>query len=128
MTMRILIVDDYPTTAEISSAYFEALGHECRSATSGTEALEVAAIFDPHVVILDIGLPDLSGYDVARALRARANGRRLHLAAVTGWGTSHDRVRAFEAGFDQHILKPADGAKLRSILAAAVSSAAPDRA
>ena len=126
--MKILVVDDYPSTAEVTSLYLTALGHECRTAGTAAEALEVAAAFDPQIVILDIGLPDQSGYDVARALRARAGGRRLHLAAVTGWGTSHDRVRAFESGFDQHILKPADGAKLQSIVAAALSAAASDRA
>jgi CheY-like chemotaxis protein len=126
MGMRILVVDDYPSTAEVACLYLQGLGHECRAAGTAAEALEVAAAFDPEIVILDIGLPDQSGYEVARTLRARAGGRRLHLAAVTGWGAPHDRVRAFEAGFDQHILKPADGPKLRSIIAAALIVAASD--
>jgi CheY-like chemotaxis protein len=93
-------------------------GHECRAARSGQEALEVADEFIPEVVILDIGMPDISGYDVARELRARANaqGRRLHLVALTGWGQPADRTRAFDAGFDQHVIKPADAAKLKQII------------
>ena len=121
---RVLVVDDYPDAAEIACLYIRMLGHECRAACTGTQALEEAAVFDPDIVILDIGLPDISGYDVARTLRRRAGNRPLHLAAVTGWGQSSDRVRAFEAGFDQHILKPADSAKLKSILDAAATSPA----
>lgn len=116
---RVLVVDDYPDSAETSSLLLTILGHECRIAHSGSSALDQAAAFDPHIVILDIGLPDMSGYEVARQLRARSNGRRVHLAAVTGWGMPADQLRAFEAGFDQHVLKPTDSAKLKGILAVA---------
>ncbi len=93
-------------------------GHECRAAHSGQQALECANEFSPDVVILDIGMPDISGYDVARELRERASaqGRRLHLVALTGWGQPADRTRAFDAGFDQHVVKPADAVKLKQII------------
>jgi len=117
--MRVLVVDDYPDAAETACLLIGMLGHDCRAANSGNEALEEAARFDPEIVILDIGLPDMTGYEVARLLRERANGKPLHLAAVTGWGQPADRVRAYAAGFDQHILKPADAEKLKSILTAA---------
>lgn len=112
---RVLIVDDYPDAADIASTLLAMLGQTCRTATSGRDALVVASAFQPDLVILDIGLPDISGYDVARELRNTLSGP-LFIAAVTGWGTSEDRVRAFAAGFDHHVLKPADGAKLREIL------------
>jgi CheY-like chemotaxis protein len=113
---RVLVVDDYPDAAEVACTLLEILGHDARHATSGSAAIEEAARFDPTIVILDIGLPDVSGYEVARTLRARARGRSLHLTAVTGWGQPADRVRAFAAGFDNFVLKPTDGAKLQQIV------------
>jgi two-component system, OmpR family, response regulator len=119
---RVLVVDDYPDAAEIACLLLESLGHECRAATTGAGALAEAERFDPQIVILDIGLPDISGYDVARELRRRC-GAGIYLAAVTGWGQPADRVRAFAAGFDLHVLKPADGMKLRGIISAALDRA-----
>jgi DNA-binding response OmpR family regulator len=120
--VRVLIVDDYPDSAEISAMLLELFGHECRTAATGRDALAQAATFDPDIVILDIGLPDISGYDVARSLRARARDRPLYIAAVTGWGQPEDRVRALAAGFDLHMLKPTDGAKIQKILTLAVEA------
>lgn len=116
---RVLVVDDYPDAAEISCTLIEMMGHECRTAVSGAQALDEARSFQPDIAILDIGLPDLSGYELARALRSDAAGRPLYLAAMTGWGQPEDRARAFAAGFDTHVLKPADAQKLREILKAA---------
>jgi DNA-binding response OmpR family regulator len=113
---RVLVVDDYPDSAEIACTLLGILGHESRLATSGRAAIEEAARFEPDIVILDIGLPDVSGYEVARTLRARATGRPMHLTALTGWGQAADRMRAFAAGFDQFVLKPTDAAKLRAIV------------
>ncbi len=113
---RVLLVDDYPDAAEVASMLLTIYGHECRIAHCGHEALRVADEFDPQIVVLDISLPDVSGYDVARELRRRWGGRPLHLAAVTGWGQPKDRARAFDAGFDQHLVKPTDAAKLKSII------------
>ncbi len=116
---RVLVVDDYPDAAEISCTLISIMGHECRIALSGAQAIEVARSFQPDIAILDIGLPDLSGYEVARKLRVLMNGRPLYLAAMTGWGQHEDRTRAFAAGFDRHVLKPADAQKLREIVQSA---------
>jgi CheY-like chemotaxis protein len=113
---RVLVVDDYPDSAEAASLLLTLHGYECRTATTGQEALDQAAEFDPDIVILDIGLPDITGYEVARTLRARAGPRSLYLAAVTGWGQPEDRAKAFAAGFDYHITKPADLQKLSLIV------------
>jgi CheY-like chemotaxis protein len=118
--VRVLVVDDYPDAAEVSAMLLELFGHDCRTAMTGEDALVQAAAFDPDIVILDIGLPDISGYDVARTLRAQHRDRPLYLAAVTGWGQPEDRVRALAAGFDVHVLKPTDGPKIQSILSLAV--------
>lgn len=114
--LRVLIVDDYPDSADAASLLLMLHGHDCRTATTGQGALDEAATFDPDVVILDIGLPDITGYEVARALRAREHGRPLYLAAVTGAGLPEDRAKAFAAGFDYHITKPADLKKLSLIV------------
>ena len=115
---RVLIVDDYPDAAEATCMLFTRLGHLCRCAISGEHALDEAKVFLPDIVILDIGLPDLSGYDVARTLRQR-HGAGIYLAALTGWGQPEDRRRAIDAGFDQHIVKPATAQVLCELIAAA---------
>ena len=117
--MRVLVVDDYPGAAEISCMLLEILGHEARHVLTGRDALACAAQFFPDVVILDIGLPDISGYDVARALRESPQGKDVYIAALTGWGQPEDRGRAVAAGIDQHFTKPASADKLRLMLAAA---------
>jgi CheY-like chemotaxis protein len=113
---RVLVVDDYPDAAESACMLLGLLGHDCRAATCGEEALMEAARFEPDIAILDIGLPDLSGFELARELRKQSGGRPLYLAAVTGWGQPEDRIRAFTAGFNHHVLKPADQSKLKTIL------------
>ncbi len=114
---RVLIVDDYPDAAEIACTLLGHLGHECRAASCAREALEEASRFDPDIALLDLGLPDVSGYDLARELRELAHGRPLYLAAISGW--PEDRERTRKAGFDQYVLKPADSYKLRDVLARA---------
>jgi len=114
--LRVLIVDDYPDSAETACALLAMLGHDCRFATSGTAALAEASEFQPDVAILDISLPDLSGFEVARELRQRYAGRPLFLAALTGWGQPSDRAKALAAGFDHHVLKPASRDKLATIV------------
>jgi DNA-binding response OmpR family regulator len=118
--MRVLVVDDFQDAAMVTQMLLELQGHDCRMATCGSEALTVADSFDPEVVILDIGLPDLSGFEVARTLRARWAGRPLYIAAVTGWGDPATRKRATESGFDVHVVKPTDGEKLSAILRSAM--------
>jgi CheY-like chemotaxis protein len=113
---RVLVVDDYPDSAETTCTLLAMLGHECRFAICGKDALLEAATFEPDVAILDLGLPDVSGFELAAALRAQLSGKPLYLAAVTGWGQPEDRARAFAAGFDAHFLKPADRRTLAAIL------------
>lgn len=113
---RVLVVDDYPDAAASTAMLLTLLGHTCEIACTGQQALERAAQFDPEIVLLDIGLPDISGYEVARALRARWGDEPHYLVAVTGWGQVEDRIRALAAGFDQHVLKPTDAATLQHIL------------
>jgi CheY-like chemotaxis protein len=109
---RVLVVDDHPGTAEIVSLLLTQLGYCCRSVETGAGAIDEATMFQPDVVVLDIGLPDLSGYEVAPMLR-QLLGLQVYLIALTGWGQPEDRVRAFSSGFDRHILKPASAATLR---------------
>jgi DNA-binding response OmpR family regulator len=113
---RVLVVDDYPDAADSACMLLAMLGHDCRSATSARDALVEAAQFEPDVAILDIGLPDLSGFDLARELRRRFPDREIFLAAVTGWGQPEDRIKAIAAGFNHHVLKPADREKLMAIM------------
>ena len=116
MGYRILVVDDHPDAAEIACMLLESFGHDCRAAVTGGDGLREAIGFEPEVAILDIGLPDISGYEVARQLRARY-GAAIYLVAVTGWGQPEDQERALAAGFDRHVLKPATAAMLVDVLA-----------
>ena len=103
---RVLIADDNHDTAEMASMLLEMLGHETRVAHDGVEALEVAEQFEPEVVLLDIGMPRLNGYDVCRKLRERSFGKRALIVACSGWGQEEDRNKSRAAGFDQHLVKP----------------------
>jgi two-component system, OmpR family, response regulator len=116
MGHRVLVVDDFPDAARAAAMLLRLLGHEVATAHSGRDALAVAESFQPDIVILDVGLPDLSGYDVARELRQRQRTPHVHIAALTGWGQPSDRIHALAAGFDQHVLKPADATKLKAII------------
>jgi PAS domain S-box-containing protein len=113
---RILVVDDNVDTTEMLSLLLAIHGHEARVAHSGHAALRVADETRPDVVLLDLGLPDLDGCDVARQLRARPFGQHLLLVAVTGWGGDEDRLRTRQAGFDAHLLKPVLWEQLEPLL------------
>ena len=113
---RVLVVDDYPDTADVVRTLVELLGHDARIASSGRAALAMAYEFDPTVIILDIGLSDMNGCEVARTLRARRGGDRLVIAALSGWSEPERRRAAIAAGCDQYIVKPANRAKVRAIL------------
>jgi CheY-like chemotaxis protein len=92
-------------------------GHEVHAAYNGPTALEAVQSFRPEIVLLDIGLPGMSGYDVARRLRAEPSLKGLVIAALTGYGQDSDRQRSFEAGFDYHLTKPPDPSLLQTLLA-----------
>jgi CheY-like chemotaxis protein len=94
----------------------ELLGHQARTAYDGEQALTVAAEYRPDVMLLDIGLPRLDGYQVARRVRAEPWGRGLLLVAMTGWGQDEDKRRAAEAGFDHHLTKPVDPTAIEKLL------------
>jgi len=112
---RILVVDDHRDTAETTCQLLRALGHECQAAISGVSGLEAAAFLKPDIALLDIGLPDLSGYEVARRLR-ETQPHHLFLAAITGWDQAQDSRDAIAAGFDSHVIKPAGADVIRGLL------------
>jgi PAS domain S-box-containing protein len=120
---RVLIVDDNDDAAVTLQLLLTSLGHETSIARNGLEALERAPEFRPDVVLLDIGLPGLDGYEVARRLRAQDTQRMVRLVAVTGWGQPADRAKAQEAGFDLHLVKPVGPEDLEKALAAPAGAA-----
>jgi PAS domain S-box-containing protein len=115
--MRILVVDDNLDAAETLIMALELCGFEARQAHTAMEGLQLAAGFEPQVALLDIGLPDLNGYELARRLRLGAGGEAMFLIAVTGWGQDADKRLALEAGFDHHLTKPIDLTRLHETLA-----------
>ncbi|MFL6604006.1 MAG: response regulator [Steroidobacteraceae bacterium] len=113
---RILVADDNSDALESLATLLELGGHEVFSAGNGALALEAAERNLPEVALLDIGMPKLDGYEVARRIRAQPWGRRITLVALTGWGQDSDRRRSGEAGFDSHLVKPLDLDKLTELL------------
>jgi CheY-like chemotaxis protein len=114
---RVLVVDDNQDSAESLAALLEVLGHDVHAAHDGRQALELASRLAPDVVLLDIGMPGMSGHEVARRLRADTGLRNTVLIALTGYGTDEDRRASREAGFDGHVVKPIDFDALERILA-----------
>lgn len=114
---RILVVDDNKDAAASLSTLLSLLGHEVRVAYTGPESLHVAVLQIPEIVILDIGLPGMDGFQVARLMRQRPELAHTYLIAVTGYGSEEDRLRSQEAGFDAHVVKPADITKLQQMFA-----------
>ncbi len=114
---RILVVDDNHDSACSLALMLEVRGHETRTAHDGHEALKLAEAFRPHAILMDLGMPRLNGYQTCQRIREHAWGREPCLVAVTGWGQDQDRSRSREAGFDHHLVKPVDPAKLEEILA-----------
>jgi CheY-like chemotaxis protein len=114
--LRVLIVDDNVDAAESLSVLLQIGGHAARIANDGYRALLLAQEFGPQIIFLDIGMPGMNGYDVARRLRQLPGMAHVTLVAVTGWGAENDRARAREAGFDQHLTKPAALSDVTAIL------------
>ena len=93
------------------------MGNETKTAHDGLEALDVAAVYRPDLILLDIGMPRLNGYDTAKQIRNQSWGKRIVLVALTGWGQDEDRRRSQDAGFDSHMVKPIEPAVLEKLLA-----------
>jgi CheY-like chemotaxis protein len=104
----VLVVDDNVDSAESLSQVMQILGYPVAVAHDGVEAVEMAQTWRPAVVLMDIGMPRMSGLEAARAIRGRPGGERLWLVALSGWGQTEDRRKSREAGFDHHFVKPVD--------------------
>ncbi|MGH8295852.1 MAG: response regulator [Steroidobacteraceae bacterium] len=128
MVRRILIADDNNDALESLATLLQLNGHEVYTATNGGTALQSAERHLPEVALLDIGMPMLDGYEVAKRIRAQPWGQRITLVALTGWGQDSDRRRSREAGFDSHLVKPLDLETLTDLLARLPSSSSSGRA
>ncbi len=113
---RVLVVDDNRDAAESLAHLLRKKGHEVYEAYDGIHGVQEAALHLPEVVILDLGMPGLNGYEVAERLRRMPGMEQAYLIALTGWGLEEDRQRSKSAGFDAHLTKPADNAKLLGLL------------
>jgi CheY-like chemotaxis protein len=116
-SLRILIVDDNADAAVTLNVLLTSLGYETCVVSTGIEALQSAHEFKPNVALLDIGLPGIDGYEVARRLRAMKQNQPMKIVAVTGYGQEADKEKSRDAGIDVHLVKPVDAAELRSALA-----------
>lgn len=114
--LRLLVADDNADVRRSLAMLLECDGHEVHMAGDGEEAVAVAARVQPDLILLDIGMPKLNGYDAARRIRQLAGGDAIHLVALTGWGNAEDRQRARDAGFDQHWTKPLEYSTLRAAI------------
>jgi PAS domain S-box-containing protein len=113
---RILVADDNQDAAESLAMMLRMMGNHLRTVHDGEQAVAEAAVFRPDVILLDIGMPRMNGYDAAREIRAQAWGARMVLVALTGWGQDEDKRRASQAGFDRHFTKPVSPADLEKLL------------
>lgn len=115
----VLVIEDNIDAAESLVALLELLGHRAEWADLGAAGVARAEVLQPDLVLVDVGLPDIDGHEVARRLRAQAPTQRMRLVALTGYGTPDDRARALAAGFDDHLVKPIALAALEALLARA---------
>jgi CheY-like chemotaxis protein len=116
VALRILVADDSQDGADSLAFLLKAAGHEVHTAYDGRSAIQLAEQHRPDAVLLDIGMPEVSGYDVARAIRREAWGRSMRLIALTGWGQAEHRRRSIEVGFDDHLVKPVELDLLENVL------------
>jgi CheY-like chemotaxis protein len=110
------VVDDNVDGAETLAMLLQLLGHDTCAAHDGPEALQAAERYRPDLVFLDIGLPGMTGYEVARRMRADSRLAETKLVALTGWGTAEDKRKSAEAGFDVHLTKPVDASAVEKVL------------
>jgi len=116
--LRILVVDDNRDAADSMTMILRRImGHEIETAYDGHAGVEAAKWFRPHIALLDIGMPKVDGYEACRRIREQPGGKNITLVALTGWGQDEDRRRTLDAGFDVHLLKPADCTSLEKLLA-----------
>ncbi|HEY1066433.1 MAG TPA: response regulator [Pirellulales bacterium] len=120
--LKILVVDDNVDSAKIMALLLKMQGHDVQAAFSATSALETAATFAPQAVLLDIGLPIMNGYEVAKRLREAPGGDLVTLIAVSGFSDSEHVARAEKAGFDEQLVKPVDPASMTKALVAATAA------
>jgi CheY-like chemotaxis protein len=113
---KVLIADDLPDAARSLAMLFEMYGAEVRITFDGAQTVKVAADFLPEIVLMDISMPGMTGYDAARAIRQSPWGRAMILVALTGWGRSTDLQAARAAGFDDYLLKPVDPERLLAVI------------
>jgi two-component system CheB/CheR fusion protein len=114
---RILLIDDNQDASESMASLLALFQYEVRTANDGETGLRIAGEFEPHLVLSDIGLPGMNGYELAPALRKAAGNRKLIIAAATGYGMPDDRFQAQAAGFDHHLVKPLDADSLLEFIA-----------
>ncbi len=117
-TCRIMVADDNQDAAKTLAIILRFMGHDVRTAHDGLEAVEVATEFRPDVILLDIGMPKLNGYDACRQIREQSWGKTIVIIALTGWGQEEDKRLSEEAGFSHHLVKPVDTTELKQLLAA----------
>ena len=114
--MRVLVIEDHKDTAELMIEILREAGHEVRAVHSGRDGLDAARSLAAEVVLCDVGLPDIDGYEVARRLRADAATAGARLVALTGYAGDDEQQKARDAGFDRHVVKPIDPLELESLI------------
>ena len=115
-SLRIVVIDDDPDTTDTLVWLLQMDGHEVTGLYGGQDAVEKACAFDPDVILLDLAMPDANGYELARRIREREEGKDLLLIAVTGYAEETDRALAIEAGFDHYLVKPIEFSALSQLL------------
>ena len=125
--VRILVADDNRDAAESLSAMLELYGHDVRTVHDGAAAVKAANEFQPHIALLDIGMPTLNGYEVCRRLRSGSGNADMTVIAITGWSQPMDHQLSREAGFDHHLVKPVDPVALVALIKEVSSGPAASR-
>jgi CheY-like chemotaxis protein len=115
--LKVLVVDDNKDVADTCSMLIELSGHQVRCGYTGREAIDIAEVFRPQVILTDIGLPDIDGYEFARTIRARPWAKAAVLVAISGWGPGERQMQSEAAGFSHHLTKPIDPRTIESLLA-----------
>jgi CheY-like chemotaxis protein len=121
----VLVVDDNADSVESLATLVRLMGHDCATALDGEAAIIAARSYRPDTMLLDIGMPGMNGYEACRAIRSEPWGREIQIIALTGWGQAEDRERTRDAGFDLHVVKPAEPGTLAEILAKPAAASFP---